>query len=57
MSLVINLAASASVLAIINVGTPKTSAANLAEFNVLSKVAVGTKTFPPKWPHFFSEAN
>lgn len=41
------LAACASVLAIITVGTPITSAANLAAINLSTASLVGTKTFPP----------
>ena len=56
-SLVINFAAFASVLAKIIRGTPMISAASLADFKFLTIVWVGTKTLPPIWPHFFSEAS
>ena len=37
------------------VGTPRTSAASLAEIRFLTACAVGKSTFPPMCPHFFSE--
>ena len=55
MSLVNKLAASASVRATINVGTPIVSAANRAAINLLIASCVGTNTFPPKCPHFFAD--
>jgi hypothetical protein len=57
MSLVMRVAASASVRAMMTVGTPITSAASLAACRVRMCWAVGTSTFPPRWPHFFSEAS
>ena len=36
-------------------GTPQTSAASRAAFSVLMCCPVGMSTFPPRWPHFFSE--
>jgi len=51
------LALSASVRAIRTVGTPQTSAASRAAFSVRTNWVVGTSTFPPRWPHFFSEAS
>ena len=38
-------------------GTPRVSAASLAEVNVRICWLVGTKTFPPMCPHFFSAAS
>ena len=37
------------------VGTSSTSAASRAETSVRMKWLVGMSTFPPRWPHFFSE--
>ena len=54
---VINFALSASVRAMTSVGTFRTSAARRAATSVRMKCPVGTSTFPPKWPHFFSEAS
>ena len=56
-SLVMRLAASASVLAIMTVGTPMTSAASLADTRFLTACDVGMRTLPPMCPHFFSEAS
>lgn len=57
MSLVISVAACASVRAMTRDGTPATSAARRAEFSVLMCWPVGMRTLPPRWPHFFSEAS
>src|SRR6266568_2821780 len=56
-SLVISVAACASVLATTRVGTPHTSAASRAALSVLMCCPVGMSTFPPRWPHFFSDAS
>ena len=56
-SFVISFAALASVLAKIISGSSAISGAYLAAFRFLIIVLVGTKTFPPIWPHFFSLAN
>ncbi len=56
-SLVISVAACASVRATTSVGTPQTSAARRAAFSVLMCWPVGMSTFPPRWPHFFSDAS
>ena len=45
----------ASVRAISSVGTPETSAAKRAATSERTNWEVGTRTFPPRWPHFFSE--
>ena len=50
-------AALASVLANIIRGTSAISAASLAAFKFFIMVLVGTKTFPPICPHFFSLAS
>src|SRR5699024_10288304 len=50
-------AAFASVRAIIKVGVPITSATNRAAMRLRIAFCVGKRTFPPKWPHFFSEAS
>ncbi len=57
MSLVIRSAASESVRPMITVGTPATSAARRAAFSVRMCCWVGTRTLPPRWPHFFSLAS
>ena len=54
---VIRVAASASVRATMIVGAPDTSAASRAAFSVRMCWPVGMSTFPPRWPHFFSEAS
>ncbi|CKT45583.1 Uncharacterised protein [Mycobacterium tuberculosis] len=54
---VISVAASASVRAITTVGTSATSAASRADVKVRMCCWVGINTLPPRWPHFFSEAN
>lgn len=54
MSLVSRVAASASVRAMIRVGTFITSAASRAAFRVRMCCEVGISTLPPKCPHFFS---
>ena len=51
------MALSASVRATRSVGTSHTSAASRAATRVRMNCAVGTSTFPPMWPHFFSEAS
>ena len=51
------VALSASVRATRIVGTPQTSAASRAPFRVRTNWLVGTSTFPPRWPHFFSAAS
>ena len=56
-SLVTSFALSASVRAIRTVGTPHTSAASRAAFRVRTNWLVGTRTLPPRWPHFFSDAS
>lgn len=48
-------APSASVRAIRIVGTPETSAARRAATSERTNCEVGTRTLPPRWPHFFSE--
>jgi hypothetical protein len=55
MSLVISVAASASVRAMTTVGTPMTSVARRAATRLRIAVWVGRRTLPPMWPHFFSE--
>ncbi len=57
MSLVSNVAASASVRASSTVGTPATSAARRAAVSVRMNWSVGTSTLPPRCPHFFSLAS
>ena len=57
MSLVSRVAASASVREMRTVGTPSTSAARRAALSVPTNCAVGTRTLPPRWPHFFSDAS
>ena len=54
-SLVISVAESASVRAMISVGTSDTSAASRAATSVRMNWPVGISTLPPRWPHFFSE--
>ncbi len=49
------MAACASVRAITSDGTPATSAASRAAVSVLMCCPVGMRTFPPRWPHFFSD--
>ena len=44
-------------VATITVGTSSTSAASRAAFSIRMCCAVGTSTFPPMWPHFFSAAS
>ena len=56
-SLVISVAECASVRATTRVGTPQTSAASRAALSVLMCCPVGMSTFPPRWPHFFSDAS
>ncbi len=56
-SLVSRVAAWASVRAMTRVETPQTSAARRAALSVLTCCEVGIRTFPPRWPHFFSEAS
>ena len=48
-------APSASVRAMRIVGTPETSAARRAATSERTNWEVGTRTLPPRWPHFFSE--
>ena len=50
-------AASASVRAMMTVGTPETSAARRAATRLRMCHLVGSSTLPPMWPHFFSEAS
>ena len=57
MSEVSSVAACASVRAMISEGTSHTSAASRAAFSVLMCWPVGMRTFPPRWPHFFSDAS
>ena len=57
MSEVSSVAACASVRAMISVGTSHTSAASRAAFSVLMCWPVGMSTFPPRCPHFFSDAS
>ena len=57
MSEVSRSAASASVRATSRVGTPATSAASRAAFNLSTASRVGTSTLPPMWPHFFTAAS
>ena len=57
MSLVSSVALFASVRAMTSVGTPITSAASRAADSVRMNCDVGSRTFPPRWPHFFSEAS
>ena len=54
---VIRVAASASVRAMITLGTSATSAARRAALSVRMCWPVGMSTLPPRWPHFFSEAS
>jgi hypothetical protein len=49
------LALSASVRAMTSVGTSITSAAKRAAISVRWNWPVGMRTFPPRWPHFFSD--
>ena len=56
-SVVISVALRASVRAITTEGTPSTSAARRAAVRVRMCCWVGMSTFPPMWPHFFSEAS
>ena len=51
------MAASASVRATTSDGTPSTSAARRAAVSVLTNCSVGTRTLPPRCPHFFSLAS
>jgi len=51
------VAACASVRAMISAGTSHTSAASRAAFSVLMCCPVGMRTFPPRCPHFFSDAS
>ena len=50
-----SVAAWASVRAITRDGTSSTSAASRAADSVLTCCPVGMSTFPPRWPHFFSD--
>ena len=54
---VMSRALSASVRAMTSVGVPHTSAARRAAVRLRSCAAVGIKTLPPRWPHFFSDAS
>ena len=54
MSEVMRRAESASVRAMMRVGTSMTSAAKRAATRVRMKWPVGMSTLPPRWPHFFS---
>ena len=56
-SLVSSVALLASVRAIRTVSTPHTSAASRAATSLVTNSLVGTRTFPPRWPHFFTEAS
>src|SRR5581483_8475016 len=56
-SFVSSVAASASVRATSTVGTPRTSAARRAAVSVATNWPVGTRTLPPRCPHFFSDAS
>ena len=41
----------------ITVGTPQTSAASRAATRLRIAHEVGSRTLPPMWPHFFSDAS
>lgn len=56
-SLVMRLAASESVRAMMMLGTPATSAARRAALSVRMCCEVGISTLPPMCPHFFSLAS
>ena len=56
-SLVSNVALLASVRAIRIVSTPHTSVARRAATSFVMNSLVGTSTFPPRWPHFFTDAS
>src|SRR5216683_2010216 len=52
-----SVALSASVRATMRVGMSNTSAARRAALSTRMKCCVGTRTFPPRCPHFFSAAS
>jgi hypothetical protein len=52
-----SFALSASVRATSSVGTSQMSAASRAATSVRMKWLMGTTTFPPMCPHFFSDAS
>jgi hypothetical protein len=56
-SVVMSVAACASVRATMTLGTPATSAASRAALSVRTCCPVGISTLPPRWPHFFSAAS